>query len=195
MKEFENYHFKDLDESDEILYVYHRNWFYLLQQYFFLILMLVVFVGAVLYLPLLFPDMLADNYRATTLFFENVVLLALWLFGFLIWVDYYFDVWVITAQRIVNIEQKGLFMRKVSELRYEKIQDVTTEVEGIIPTMLNFGDVKIQTAAEEGEFIFRTVSDPYHVKNIILELQRKQQDNDTAEIGEMIKEKIQGADD
>ncbi|MEI7890478.1 MAG: PH domain-containing protein [bacterium] len=195
MKEFENYHFKDLDESDEILYVYHRNWFYLLQQYFFLILMLVVFVGAVLYFPLLFPDMLADNYRAATLFFENVVLLALWLFGFLIWVDYYFDVWVITAQRIVNIEQKGLFMRKVSELRYEKIQDVTTQVEGIIPTMLNFGDVKIQTAAEEGEFIFRTVSDPYHVKNIILELQRKQQDNDTAEIGEMIKEKIQGADD
>jgi hypothetical protein len=68
------------------------------------------------------------------------------------------------------VEQKGMFTRKVSELRYSRIQDVTTEVVGFLPTILNYGDVKIQTAAEEDEFLFRTVSDPYGVKGIIMNL-------------------------
>ena len=192
MEGFSKYHFKDLEDGDEILFVYHRNWFYLLQQYFLMFLMLAIFLGAVFYLPLFFPAMLEDNYKATALFLENVVMLAMWLFGFLIWVDYYFDVWIITSQRIVNIEQRGLFTRHVSELRYNKIEDITTEVSGLLPTILNYGDVKIQTAAEEEEFRFRTVTDPYHIKNIIMDLQKKYESSSTEELGEMIKEKISG---
>jgi len=33
--------------------------------------------------------------------------------------------------------------------------------------------VKIQTAAEEGEFLFRTVSNPYGIKNTIMNLQKQ----------------------
>lgn len=119
-------------------------------------------------------------------------MLAIWIYGFLIWVDYYFDIWIITSERIINIEQKGMFTRKVSELRYNKIEDITTEVTGFIPTVINYGDVRIQTAAEEAEFCFRTVSDPYHIKNIIMDLQRKNERESTDELGDMIKEKIQG---
>ncbi|MDD5396923.1 MAG: PH domain-containing protein [Candidatus Moranbacteria bacterium] len=190
MDGFSKYHFRDLEDGDEILHVYHRNWFYLLQQYLLVFLMLAIFLGAVFYLPILFPSMVNSEFRDVALFLENVVLLALWLFGFLIWVDYYFDIWIITSERIVNIEQKGLFTRHVSELRYNKIEDITTEVTGFFPTILNFGDVKIQTAAEEAEFRFRTVSDPYRIKNIIMELQKKHENDSTEELGDMIKEKI-----
>lgn len=180
MDNFSKYHFKDLEDGDEILHVYHRNWFYLFQQFFLMLLMTIVFAAGVFYLPALFPEML-NNYRTATLFFENIIMLAIWIFGFMIWIDYYFDVWIITSQRIVNVEQKGLFTRKVSELRYEKIQDVTTEVNGFIPTIINYGDVHVQTAGEEGEFLFRTVSDPYQIKNIIMELQKKKEESSSVE--------------
>ena len=191
MEDFSKFHFKDIEDGDEILHVYHRNWFYLFQQFFMMFLMLIVFVGAFLYLPLIFPDAF-DEYHTPILFFENIMMLAFWIFSFMIWIDYYFDVWIITSQRIVNVEQKGLFTRKVSELRYEKIQDVTTEVSGFIPTIINYGDVQIQTAGEDEEFMFRTVSDPYKIKSIIVELQRKNETSSTEELGEMIKEKISG---
>jgi len=92
--------------------------------------------------------------------------------AFLIWIDYYFDVWIITTERVINVEQKGMFSRRVSELSYAKVQDITTEVLGFLPSMLNYGDVYVQTAGEQERFVFRTVSDPYHIKNIIAEQQQ-----------------------
>lgn len=192
MEGFSKYHFKDVGENEQIVKVLHRNWFYLLQQFFLVIVTVGVFVGALVFLPLFFPDITNGADQSIIVFAQNFFMLAVWIYAWLIWIDYYFDVWIITTERVVNIEQKGLFTRHVSELRFNKIEDVTTEVTGFLPTILNYGDVKIQTAAEEAEFRFRTVSDPYHVKNIIMELQRKNEKESTDELGEMIKEKISG---
>jgi membrane protein YdbS with pleckstrin-like domain len=191
MDGFSKYHFKDLNGTETVVKVIHRNWFYLLEQFFLVFLIGGVFVAGLSYAPLLFPEIFQGEYKSVVAFMENFFMLAIWIYSFLIWIDYYFDIWIITTERIVNIEQKGMFTRTVSELRFSKIQDITTEVIGLLPTVLNFGDVKVQTAGEESEFVFRTVSDPYGVKNIIMELQ-KESENDKAEnFGEMLKEKIQ----
>jgi len=110
----------------------------------------------------------------------------IWIFFFLIWIDYYFDVWIITNLRIVNIEQKGLFNRSVSEMDFGRIQDVTAEVIGIIPTFFNYGDVFIQTAAETERFLFRQVPDPYHIKDVLMQLQKQRVHQKTAEFRKMM---------
>lgn len=191
MEGFSKYHFKDVGSNETIVKVLHRNWFYLLQQYFAVFVISGAFFGGISYGPLFFPQMFKGQNGTITAFAENFFMLAIWIYSFLIWVDYYFDIWIITSERIINIEQKGMFTRSVSELRFSKIQDITTEVVGFIPTIINYGDVKVQTAGEESEFLFRTVSDPYHVKNIIMELQKKSEKNKVENFGEMIKEKIQ----
>jgi uncharacterized membrane protein YdbT with pleckstrin-like domain len=192
MDGFSNYHFKDLSENESIIKVIHRNWFYLLEQFFLIFVLGGIFMAGISYAPLFFPEMFGSQYRSLMAFIENSFFLAIWIYGFLIWVDYYFDIWVITSQRIINIEQKGMFSRKVSELNYSKIQDVTTEVHGFIPTILNFGDVEVQTAGEEENFIFRTVSDPYEIKNLIISMNKRNQTESTDRLSEMIKEKIEG---
>jgi uncharacterized membrane protein YdbT with pleckstrin-like domain len=73
----------------------------------------------------------------------------------------------------VNIEQKGLFIREMSELKIANIQDVTTEVTGVIPSVLNFGDVFVQTAGEARRFRFRQVPNPYGIKDQIMSLQHR----------------------
>ncbi|HBI33952.1 MAG TPA: hypothetical protein DEA43_03950 [Candidatus Moranbacteria bacterium] len=191
MDGFSKYHFKDLNGTESIVKVLHRNWFYLLQQFFLVFLIGGIFMAGLSWAPVFFPEMFKGQYKPVVAFMENFFVLALWIYSFLIWVDYYFDIWIITTERIINIEQKGMFTRSVSELRFAKIQDITTEVVGFLPTVINYGDVRVQTAGEESEFVFRTVSDPYHVKNIIMELQKKAETKKTENFGEMLKEKLE----
>lgn len=165
---FHRFHFAGQRENEEVLEIIHRHWFDILSRFLFILFFsFLLFIGFVL-LFFLFPDFLDTTQKQFFIFIENTFFIFIWLFGFLTWIDYYFDTWIITNQRIVNIEQKGLFDRHISELNFRNIQDVTTSVDGILPTVLNFGDVSIQTAAEEERFLFRMVPDPYRVKDIIM---------------------------
>jgi len=184
------FHFKDIGRQEKIIKVLHRNWFYLFQQYLILVVAAFMLGGAFILLPKLYPDFIADIDQSAIAFIENFFMLAIWIYGFMIWIDYYYDIWIITSERIINIEQKGMFTRKASELRFRKIQDVTTEVVGFFPTIINYGDVKIQTAGEQNEFVFRTISDPYAIKNIIMDLQKQSEGHIGEEIEDMIRKKM-----
>lgn len=100
----------------------------------------------------------------------SLFFLYAWLFLFQNFVDYYLDIWIVTTKRILNIEQIGLFGRTVSELRLYRIQDVTADVRGVLHTFLNYGNVHIQTAAEQMRFEFEEVPHPNEVAKTILEL-------------------------
>lgn len=100
----------------------------------------------------------------------SMYFLAVWLIASIEFTDYYLDTWIVTNERIINIEQMGLFHRHASELHLANIQDVTADTEGFLHTMFNYGHVFIQTAAEEERFNFRDVPKPDKVKDIILEL-------------------------
>jgi uncharacterized membrane protein YdbT with pleckstrin-like domain len=76
----------------------------------------------------------------------------------------------VTNDRILNIEQQGLFSRTVSELDLINIQDVTSEVKGIIPTIFNYGTVHVQTAGEAARFVFEQVPAPERIRQRILEM-------------------------
>lgn len=96
--------------------------------------------------------------------------LSVWLFAFVRFVDYHLDSWIVTDDRVLNIEQHGLFSRTVAELDLSRIQDVTSEVHGIIPSIFGFGDVHVQTAGEKERFIFEQIPRPHEVRMKILEL-------------------------
>jgi uncharacterized membrane protein YdbT with pleckstrin-like domain len=76
----------------------------------------------------------------------------------------------VTDKRIIDVEQKQIFDRDITNLRFDKIQDVKVDIHGLIPTMLDFGTVEVQTASEdEGDFIMQNVRDPDRVRQIIFD--------------------------
>lgn len=77
---------------------------------------------------------------------------------------------IITDKRIIDNEQHGLFNREISELLMPMIQDVSTHTHGIVETMLKFGDIVVQTAASERQFVFKQIPNPEEVKNIIMRM-------------------------
>lgn len=190
MKNFEGFHFSGQKEGEKILLVTRRHWFNILENLSSVFAMILMLIVSYVVLPRLFPVFSTQDFQIIFLFLENLFAMIIWIIFFLIWIDYYFDVWIITNCRIVNVEQKGLFSREVSELELEKIQDITTDVLGIIPTFLNYGDVLIQTAGEKERFAFRDVPDPYAIKDLIMNLQKQQEKQETESIGDMIEKKI-----
>ena len=102
--------------------------------------------------------------------FISSYFLAVWLLFLTQFSDYYLDIDIVTNDRIIDIEQKGLFGRSISELDLSRIQDVHSEIKGIFPSLFNFGTVVVQTAGEDKNFVFEQVPDPHAVRQRILEL-------------------------
>jgi len=83
--------------------------------------------------------------------FPLVISLAWYLFtgayaieGFLNW---YFNVYFVTDARIIDVDFYNLIGKRVSNAEIEMIQDVSYTTAGVLGTMLNYGNVFIQTAA------------------------------------------------
>ena len=100
----------------------------------------------------------------------SIYFLSIWLFAFLEFTDYYLDTWIVTNERIINIEQEGLFIRTASELDLAAVQDTTAEIRGILQTVFTYGQVFVQTAGEKGRFHFKNIDNPEHVKEIVTKL-------------------------
>jgi hypothetical protein len=45
MNEFSKFHFKDIGANETIIQVIHRNWFYLFEQFFLVIVVSAFFIG------------------------------------------------------------------------------------------------------------------------------------------------------
>ena len=84
--------------------------------------------------------------------------------------DYFLDMWIVTNERIINIEQRGLFSRVVSEMRLNQVQDISSHTHGFLETFLTYGDVTIQTAGEKLQFHFKNIDNPDDVKLTIARL-------------------------
>ena len=190
MNNLNKFRFIGQKEGEEILLLVRRHWFNMFIQFLmiaFAVILLIVIYAA---LPVIFPFFASGAGFKVLIFLASLFMIFIWMLFSLIWIDYYFDIWIITNKRIINIEQKGLFIRHVSELAFKNIQDVTTEVTGFIPTVLNYGDVFIQTAAEKERFIFKQVPGPYKIKDLIMNLQKKQFRQKEVELGQIIQEEI-----
>lgn len=148
-----------------------RHWFVLAKPLVFFAIALVLPTVVLSLAPSLFPALSSPDYEPALNFFLTLYFMGLFLFLFIFWVNYYLDVWIVTTQRLIDIEQKGLFSREIAEMRLSRIENVTVEVSGFIQTMLGFGDIKVETAGIS-KFIIKDAPRYYEVKNALLRHQQ-----------------------
>lgn len=100
----------------------------------------------------------------------SIFYMTAYLLFFVHFLDYYLDLWIVTNDRIIDIEQFGLFSRTISELDLFRIQDVTSNVHGFFPTMLNYGNIHVKTASSNIDIVFRNVRDPNTIREQLIKL-------------------------
>ncbi|MCX6810315.1 MAG: PH domain-containing protein [Candidatus Berkelbacteria bacterium] len=84
-----------------------------------------------------------------------------------VWFIYSNSFCLITNQRVINVDQRNFFDRRITETEYAKIQDVTNTTTGMLGTSLNFGEIVIQTAGKENKLTIKYIPDPYQVQQEI----------------------------
>lgn len=82
-------------------------------------------------------------------------------------VFWYWNVFIVTDRRLVDVDQRGFFRRSVAEAPYEKVRDVTYSVNGLVRSLLRLGSVRAET---DGSFLeLRDVHDPRGIHQLITE--------------------------
>jgi len=117
----------------------------------------------------IFPiiEFLPSNFKLITISGWYLITSAFVIENFLGW---FFNVNIVTDERILDFDFHNLVHKEVSEAKTEDIQDVTYTVGGTLGTVINYGNVLIQTAAEEQKFEFLKIPKPDKVAKILREL-------------------------
>lgn len=86
----------------------------------------------------------------------NLLLIAFWmgfsLFLFIDWLDHELDMFVVTNNRIIWVEQIAFLNRIVSECNLGQVQEVNSSTIGFFANILNYGTVTIRTAGGDSSF-------------------------------------------
>lgn len=166
MKEFE------LEPGEHVVKELRKHWFLFLGELLpFAILIVLPFALPKLLMlapPLAGYASLFDYQTPLMRAALGVWLLIWWTSAWGAFTRYFLNAWVLTNQRIVNIKQRRFFSREVSSLFLSRVQDVTTDVTGVLPSLLGIGDIKVQTAGEDVEFAMRGIPRPEQMRDIIL---------------------------
>jgi len=83
---------------------------------------------------------------------------------------WFFNIYILTDERVVDVDFQNIFFRKISTAKTEEIQDVNIQSSGSFETFFGYGSIFIQTAAEVSQFEFLNIPKPDHVGKILNQL-------------------------
>jgi len=153
--------FEEKDSEEEILLVTRPHWFTNLSWILISVLMLTA-PALLKFIPII--NDISLKYTSLGILVWYLLTFAIIFENFLSW---YFDVFIITDKRVIDIDFNNLLDKKFSEAKLSMIQDVTSKVSGLGQTMFNYGTIHIQTAAEISYITFDKVPHPEKIIKIL----------------------------
>lgn len=157
-----------LEENEYITIFARRHWFVPVAKtigVLFTFLFPILISSLVFSLPL--SEDILGNSEILSLIFLCVWVFIAWNFVFVIWTNHFLDVLIVTNFHIIDIEQIGLWNREISTLHLKNVQDISSSTVGLVASMLNYGDLEIQTAGNMNNFIVRGIQRPDLVRQKI----------------------------
>lgn len=96
------------------------------------------------------------------LFGLSIILSYMW-FNYLAW---FYTVGIVTKRRIVDIDHHGLFYKKATAAKLNRIEDVTSKRIGYLASIFKFGSILVQTAGSEVNVQFLKI--PYLQRSVLI---------------------------
>ena len=85
-------------------------------------------------------------------------------------IQWFFNVGIITNQRILDVDFADIVYKEITEARLERVEDITSKGGGFLETFFNYGDLFVQTAGTELNIEFLNIPNPGDVVRIIEDL-------------------------
>lgn len=87
------------------------------------------------------------------------------------------NTYVITNQRLMIYSQKGLFDQVVTETPHERILNVSYRTEGVVSSLVGYGDVIVQVVGLMEPMILKNISIPMDIKDYLWEMHKRLAEN------------------
>ncbi len=166
-------YFESPQEDENVILLIRRHYIAILPIIAIATLIYIIGLIAVFVLPTVVPAIVTGFAFNIYVLVVSMMFLFNTIFLFNNWVLHYLHVAILTSEHFVEINQTGLFSRKISEMALEKVQDVSASQKGLIHTMFNLGEVEVQTAGEAPNFLIHFVPDPNGVSQKIMETEEE----------------------
>ena len=151
--------FEFLEDEEEIL-SFRKHWLFLFWAIFWLFLGL---VGVFLVLM-----WLGFSVYFTVAFFCWLVLLGgYFLRELYLWAK---SEVIFTNQRVIVVNQEGIFVKKTSEVKLEDIVFVNSQIKGVLASAFGFGDLKIQPVGFGESILVEFVPEVIEKQKILVDL-------------------------
>lgn len=154
-------YFADQLDNEELLLVFRKH--PIVMRKGIVIAMVALLLGTI-------PSLIKPEYSYLFGGLAAGFLLAILVF-FPSWVGWYYSVFIVTDQRLIQITQKGFWSRSVVDIGLNQIQMVNYEVAGFQETLLGFGTIMMQTFV--GDLIIHDVAHPAKVQKELLSILRE----------------------
>lgn len=103
-------------------------------------------------------------------FTVGVYWLFVWMGAFGVFVNHYLDQWILTSERIIDINQRDFWSRDVSSMLLSRVQNVETNISGFFHTLFGFGTVSVETGGAEVNRVRMTgLEHPREIRDRILQ--------------------------
>jgi membrane protein YdbS with pleckstrin-like domain len=149
-----------LDLDEHVVTIVHRSFIGLVYIY---LAALGAVAALIALIVLAFPDLFSELSTNSNMLLLAGGVFAIALIFLILFVATYIyrqSVLLVTDKNLIQILQKGLFVRKVSRLSMSNVEDVSAEQNGFLPTIFNYGVLMVQTAGETENFIFPYCPNP-----------------------------------
>ena len=150
--------FEGQHDDEELLMLFRRH--PIVMRKGFMIMLVLVVVGLVP--ALIFPT------RIGYLWFG---LLGLGLGGIVLfydWIGWYYSVFIVSNQRLIQVTHKGLFNSSLVDVGLDKIQNINFEVGGFQQTIFGFGTIVVQTYV--GDLVMEKIYHPEKIQKRLIKV-------------------------
>jgi membrane protein YdbS with pleckstrin-like domain len=160
----DNFSFHGREQDETVILVVRSHWVMYLPHLIAAILVLAI----PWILAISIPDILISGFVFSSLLI-TVLLLS---FSILInaYVSWFYNVSIITDERIIDMDLPNVMSHTVSEVQLDKIQDVTDKQSGVLGNVFDIGSVYIQTAGSNQDVEFQNISRPRDVHDTLSDL-------------------------
>ncbi len=132
-----------IKDDEDIIFLIRQDIIFILGKGILLGLVSLAFLFFRLFVVGLTDDPLLVSLFDSGYYSVNILLITIFVF---IFHNYYLSLQIVTNERVIDIDQTGLFKREVNEMPLSNIEDVNYKQNGFWGTIFNYGNVILQTA-------------------------------------------------
>lgn len=171
-----NITFQNQDEDEKVILLIRRHFATNIPWMFLGFILLLLPLIILPLTPTIFPFLaISKTLQFSIISFYYLAIFGFALVNFSLW---YFNVALVTNEKIIDMDVSGILFRNVAETQLDLIQDISYTQVGAIRSIFNYGNILVQTAGELPNFEFEKAPNPAAIIHILGDLIDKEREDD-----------------